>query len=177
MWLLLFLCMILGGLANATYFFAASRVRSQGYPVKKFLMPKDVVQVFGLYRTLAPRCNWSLWPAVMYWPMFFSAMAFGILFAALFSAAIRAGTTVPNFLLSPKLIPAILIWLVLVAFLQAVWFTRSILRKVPQKSEGEVTVIRDLWRVTSIREDIILAILGWAGVLIITPVLVWDLLK
>jgi hypothetical protein len=104
-------------------------------------------------------------------------MAFGILFAALFSAAIRAGTTVPNFLLSPKLIPAILIWLVLVAFLQAVWFTRSILRKVPQKSEGEVTVIRDLWRVTSIREDIILAILGWSGVLIITPVLVWDLLK
>jgi hypothetical protein len=177
MWLALLLCVTMVALANAAYFLAASRVQGQGFPVKKFLMPRDIRQVFSVYGEIAGRCGWSRWPTVMFWPLVVSGLASGLLFADMLHKMTKE--TDPSSVVLPgrSIETAILVWLALLSLLQAIWFTRSILTEVSKLKHIKNERFRALLQVRQLREDMILAVLGWAGVLVITPFLVRTLVE
>lgn len=173
--LLLTLCVILVGMANAAYFFAASRIRSEGHTPPRFLMPGDIQRLFRLYRELAPQRGWSLWPAVMFWPLLLCGMAFGVL--AFASTDAHDFQDASNVFLSRNMPSAICILLILLTLFQAIWFTRSSIRNVPSDASRNFGAIQYLWHTKSNRENLILAAAGWAIALALVPVAVWSLVR
>ncbi len=59
--------MLCAGFGNGIYFWIAARVSREGIPVKRFLTPFDMADMFRTYRELARTRGWSSWPTYAFW--------------------------------------------------------------------------------------------------------------
>jgi hypothetical protein len=165
-WTFFAAAVVLGGFTGLCYFVAIWRLVKRGIHVKFLATPKDTFRVLRQYRNLAPENAWSLWPIYGYWLFLIPALCAGAAAALYFNSSPRSQNDLSVHL--PTL-GAALFWAACSSFLIALVFSYRAFH-----SEQRMK-LRDWKRWISneyIRNDVALAILGWAGFLLASLTLI-----
>ena len=147
----------LGSLASACYFVAAIRIARAGAEVKFLAYPGDVLRVLRQYRAMAQQQSWPLWPIHAFWVLLPPALCAAGLAFLFFNPT--APSSRPPIMPTARLA---LLWTSVSSLLIALVFSLRIYRHASETATDRAQG-RSLFRSPHIRNDLYLALLGWAG--------------